>query len=317
MIADEFEEDGEGHGGDSKKKYMMGPIFNDQAGMINIMLREPLLRFGLVGYDTVFATRSTKKKEGPKEGKMLRSVKDIIGYVISAEDGEIGRCRDFLFDDEWWTVRYMVVDTGKWLPGRKVLVSPIALGDPDWLNRKFPVKMTKEQIAGAPSIEEDAPVSRRYERQYFGHYYWPYYWSGADTWGATPYPPPMPVHGAKEDQEPHEDPEESHLRSVKEVIRYDIRGTDGEVGHVEDYIVDDETWTIRYMVADTRKWLPGRKVLVAPQWIKGVEWAERTVDVDLTVKAVKESPEYDPSAPVNREYEMRLYDYYGRPVYWR
>jgi hypothetical protein len=249
---------------------------------------------------------------------MLRSAKEIINYVLSAEDGEIGRCKDFLFDDEFWTIRYMVADTGKWLPGRKVLISPISLEDPKWLDRRFPVKLTKEQIENSPPLDEDAPVSRRYEIKYFNHYYWPYYWTGGGMWGAAPYPPaPAPVPREGQFAESDEDPEETHLRSVKEVTGYHIRAKDGEVGHVEDFVAEDETWAIRYMVVDTRNWLPGRKVLVAPQWIESVDWVDNLVEVDLTTKAVKESPEYDPSKPVNREYEIQLYDFYGRPAYWK
>ncbi len=248
---------------------------------------------------------------------MLRSLNEILNYVLSAEDGEIGRCKDFLFDDEFWTVRYMVADTGKWLPGRKVLISPISLGEPDWLERRFPVNLTKEQIESSPPIDEHAPVSRLYERRYFRHFYWPYYWTGGDLWGAAPYPPSVPVEHPEEMEDQEKEPEKSHLRSVKEVTGYYIQATDDKIGHLEDFIVDDETWTLRYMVVDTRKWLPGRKVLVAPEWIETVDYMEKRVTVNLTTQEVKQSPEYDPAQPVNREYEVRLYDFYGRPTYWR
>ncbi len=248
---------------------------------------------------------------------MLRSVNEIVNYSLSATDGEIGRCKDFLFDDDFWTIRYMVADTGKWLPGRKVLISPISLGEPDWLNRHFRVDLNKEQIESAPALDEHAPVSRQYERRYFSYYYWPYYWTGAEIWGAAPFPPSVPVTHPETLEMTEEEPEKSHLRSVKEVKGYHIQATDGEVGHVEDYIVDDETWAIRYLVVDTRNWLPGRKVLVSPQWIQEVEWLENKVHVNLSTQEVKESPEYDPSDPVNREYEIRLYDFYGRPAYWK
>ena len=247
---------------------------------------------------------------------MLRSVKEIMNYVLSAEDGEIGRCKDFLFDDEFWTIRYMVADTGKWLSDRKVLISPISLREPDWLSRRFFVNLTREQIGNSPPLDEDAPVSRQYEKEYFKHYYWPFYWTGGDIWGPAPYPPPVPLR-QKEIEESDEDPEESHLRSVKEVTGYHIQAEDGEIGHVEDYIVDDEVWAIRYMVVDTRNWLPGRKVLVAPQWIESVDWLKYRVEVNLTTEEVKKSPEYDPAEPVNREYEVQLYDFYGRPAYWK
>jgi len=251
---------------------------------------------------------------------MLRSVKGITNYAVYAEDGEIGKCKDFLFDDEFWAIRYMVADTGKWLPGRKVLVSPISFGTLEWLTRRFSVKLTKEQVETSPPLYEHEPVSRQYERKFFSFYGWPYYWAGRDVWGTVPYPPPMPIHPEKVEhvyEEVDEDPDKSHLRSVKEVTGYHIQAIDGEVGHVEDYIADDEIWTIRYMVVDTRNWLPGRKVLVSPEWIESIDWTENRVQVNLSIIEVKGSPEYDPSEPVNREYEIRLYDFYGRPAYWK
>ena len=252
--------------------------------------------------------------EGDK--KMLRSVKELYNYVLEAKDGEIGRCKDFLFDDQYWVIRYMVADTGKWLPGRKVLISPISLGEPDWDSKLFPVRLTKRQIDEAPGLDEDAPISRQYEISWTQYYGWPYYWDGIDTWGALSYP--VALYDAKipENQTIKVDSGDDHLRSVDEVTGYHIQATDDEIGHVENFIIDDKTWIIRYMVVDTRNWLPGRKVLVTPVWITSVDWAESKVSVDLTREQVKDSPEYDPSAPVNREYEVRLYDFYGRPKYW-
>ena len=251
---------------------------------------------------------------------MLRSTKELIGYKLAAKDGPIGSVNDFLFDEPHWTVRYMVADTGAWLPKHKVLISPISLGEPDWKSRLFPVRLTKSEIEQAPRLESDAPVSREFEARWFNQYGWPYYWGGASVWGGAAYPaalfaPPR----AEGEAPPVESPEADTdlLRSVKEVTNYHIQAQDGDIGHVEEFILDDESWTLRDLVVDTRNWLPGRKVLVSPSWIETIEWAQRTVGVGLTREAVKDSPPYDPFAPVNREYEEGLYDYYGRPVYWR
>jgi hypothetical protein len=249
---------------------------------------------------------------------MFRSIEELMDYTLEAQDGEIGRCRDFLFDDRFWTLRYMVADTGKWLPGRKVLISPLALGEPDWASRRFPVSMTKEEIKNGPALEEHAPVSRRYEMEYFRHYGWAHYWEGHDLWGANtmPIPPVIPPEAAPPFEEENRDPESTRLRSVKEVNGYHIRAMDGEIGHVEDFILEEGVWVIRYMIVDTRNWLPGKKVLVSPGWIESIEWMDRKVIVNLTTDAVKNGPDYDPSMPINREFETRLYDFYGRPKYW-
>ncbi|MBN1218317.1 MAG: PRC-barrel domain containing protein [Anaerolineae bacterium] len=240
---------------------------------------------------------------------MLRSVKELNGYTIQATDGRIGKVSGFYFDDAMWTIRYLVVDTGPWLFGRKVLITALALGQPDWASHLLPVGLTKELVESSPDIDLARPVSRQLEVKLHEHYDWqPYWWALAQ--GAVP--PPSKVQ--KEVVRVAEgDP---YLRSTQEVVGYHIAALDGEVGHVEDFIVDDETWAIQYMVVDTRNWLPGKKVLVAPAWIEKVEWAESKVYVDLHQETIKNSPEYNPSAPVNRAYEERLYDFYGRPKYW-
>jgi hypothetical protein len=165
-------------------------------------------------------------------------------------------------------------------------------------------------------LDEDAPVSRQSEIKYFQYYQWPYYWTGGGPWGDLPYPPPVTIPEKEASPGVEGESDSENLRSVKEVMGYHIRAEDGDVGHVEDFILEEEVWVIRYMIVDTRNWLPGRKVLMSPGWIDSVDWVDRKVMVNLTVNAIKEGPEYDPSEPVNREYETRLYDYYGRPRYW-
>jgi hypothetical protein len=248
---------------------------------------------------------------------MLKSVKEITGYVLNAQDGEIGRCKDFLFDDEIWTIRYMVADTGKWLPGKKVLISPISLGETDWGLKLIQVYLDKQRIEDAPLLDEHAPVSRQYEIKYHEYFGWPSYWVGVEAWGIHGYPGPLAAEKKKEFVEDIKKSNDPQLRSVKEVTGYHIQAKDDDMGHVKDFIVNDKSWTISYVVVDTRNWYPGgRKVLISPAWIESIDWPRRRMMVDLSAKQIKESPEYDPHAPVNREYETRLYDFYGRPKYW-
>lgn len=252
---------------------------------------------------------------------MLRSLKELHNYVLAAEDGEIGRCKDFIFDDSTWTIRYMVADTGKWLPKRKVLISPASLGDADWRSQRLQVLLSRKDIENAPSLDTDAPISREYEREWYKYYNWSPYWYGDGIWGSGVLPRAL---GTKVEERSststataeHLESPHHNLRSAEEVRGYNIQAADDRVGHVEDFIVDDETWTIRYVVVDTRNWLPGKKVLVAPTWAEKIDWTDGLVHVDLTKKLIKGGPEYDPQAAVNREYEARLYDYYGRPKYW-
>ncbi len=246
----------------------------------------------------------------------LRSLKEIKGYVLGAQDGEIGRCSDFIFDDRDWTVRYIVADTHKWLPGRKVLISPISVGNSDEPTRTLNVELTKDQIRDSPPLDADAPVSRQYEIAFNEYYDWAYSWGGSSIWGPHAYP--RLLHRTQEKRaETVADIENVTLRSCREVMGYHIQATDDDIGHVEDFIVDQESWTIRYMVIDTSNWLPGSKrVLVAPAWVDLVDWSRRKVLVKMTRDHIKRSPEFDPSLPLNREYEQNLHDFYGRPYYW-
>jgi hypothetical protein len=248
---------------------------------------------------------------------MMRSTKEVMGYTLQAVDGDIGRCRDFLFDDVQWTIRYMVADTGKWIPDKKVLISPISLAEPDWGSKRFPVHLTKDQIEGAPSIEEDQPVSLQHEVTVMRHYGYPYYWVGDGLWGMETTPAALRELAAERITVPPEPKGDPHLRSVEEVTGYHVQATDGDIGHVEEFVLDEETWALRYMVVDTRNWLPGKKVLVSPAWVSGFDWPEGRAVVDLTREQIKNSPEYDPNTPINREYEARLYDFYGWPAYWK
>ena len=243
---------------------------------------------------------------------MLRSTKELMGYVLVATDDEVGRCHDFLLDDEHWTIRYMVVDTSRWLPGRKVVVSPIAFGDPQWQNQRFPVLLSRSEIESAPSLDEHAPVSRQYEIWYHKHYGWPYYWGQGSLWGTGT--SPGALLAARADLgEPGPEFEDPHVFSVDQTIGYRIDAKDGEIGRLQDLIIDDRTWKIRYAVVDTRAFLPGRTVLVPLANLDHVGWQDRVLGIDLNRSQIENCPEYDASAPVNRELEERLYDYLGRP----
>ncbi len=249
---------------------------------------------------------------------MLKVANEIKGYDIVAMDGEIGSVKDIYFDDERWTVRYLVADTGGWISGRKVLISPLAVVAVDWSEHKVAVNLTRDQVHNAPSILEDMPVSRQYERRYLGYYRWPAYWRGLNAWGAWP-TPVLPIDHPQADgpDSEEEEADDAHLRSVEEVTGYHIQATDDEIGHVEDFILDDESWEVRYLIVDTSNWWFGKKVLIAPSWVTTVEWPGQKIYVSLSRAQVKQTPEFDPSMPVTRAYEERLHNSYGRPGYWK
>lgn len=249
---------------------------------------------------------------------MLRGLKDLDRYTVTATDGDLGTVANFLLDDLFWVVRYLVVEAGGFFDGRRVLISPVFFRQAEWLTRRFHLALTMDKIRSSPSVDVDAPVSRQHELDYYRHYGYASYWGGAGIWGMGAYPGSI-VPGtwnAAPTEDLEKAPGDLHLRSAREVRGYHVQGSDAEIGHVDDFLVDDETWQIRYLVVDTSNWWFGKKVLVAPDWATRISWKENKVHLDMSRQAIKDSPEWDASAAVNREYELRLYDYHGRPVYW-
>jgi len=246
---------------------------------------------------------------------MQRNIQKLIGYTISAKDGELGKVSEFYFDDLTWSIRYLVVETGKWLSERKVLIPHAALRQTDWQSETFQVSLTMEQIRNSPVTDTEKTVSRQHEIDLFNHYALPVYWESGLYAGSTGMVPFIPIVDIKAMDENDELVKQSqgdpHLRSTNEVEGYHIHANDGEIGHVVDYIVDDEKWNICCLIADTRNWLPGRKVLIASQWITRIDWDESEVYVNLSRESIKNSPEYDPSKPISMDCQSELSNYHG------
>lgn len=246
---------------------------------------------------------------------MLIKAKTLVGYKLDSVDGEIGKVKEFYFDDLHWAIRYLVADTGHWLTGRQVLISPHALRAVITENQQIVVNLTKKKIEGSPSLDTDKPVSRQFEEVYYGYYAFPTYWSSGSMWrGAAPYV--IPNHENEKEPNRAAKPLDPHLRSTRNVAGYHIEATDGMVGHVADFIIDDETWEIRYLVIDTKNWWPGKQVLVSPRWIDRVSWSESKVFVSLSRETIKNAPEYTEDALLTRDYETGLHRHYDRPGYW-
>jgi hypothetical protein len=244
---------------------------------------------------------------------MLYKAEALKGYTLHSLDGEIGKVKGFYFDDQHWTIRYLVADTGNWLTGRQVLISPHALAAVMPQEQQIAVDLTKKQIEDSPALETDKPVSRQFEEDYYGYYGFPMYWNGPFMWGPYPYIAREPEEWTSPTK--GEKVWDYHLRSTHDVSGHRIHATDGEIGHVEDFVIDDETWAIRYLVVDTRNWWPGKRVLVSPQWIERISWNESKVFVNLSRETVKQSPEYSEEA-LTRDYETRLHQHYDREGYW-
>ena len=248
---------------------------------------------------------------------MLRSVRALESYRVGATDGEIGKIDDFYFDDERWTIRYLVVDTQHfWQSAHRVLVSPLSFREVQWDARVFQLALTRDKIRQSPSWDLHQPVSRQHESVFNQYYGWGPYWdyAGAFGWGLGAAPSALAVATVNA---PH--PEQSgdvHLHSVESLRHYKVGCTDGELGQVVDFIVDDRTWRLRYLVLDTHMWWPKKHALVAPEWVTRISWENREVRFDLSRAAVKRAPEWTPGMVIERSYEEILHAHHGKPGHW-
>jgi hypothetical protein len=265
---------------------------------------------------------------------MLRKLLDEISKLgIQAQDGDAGKIEDIYFDDQAWTIRYFVVNTGSWLLGRRVLISPLAVDQPDWTHHVLRVKLTREQVQNSPDIDLERPVSRQQLIDLHQHYGWPMLWDvdpmmGTSVTGMYPLAWVARQEAAEEQAQTrnraaqaaempaNQKPDDPHLRSAHEVKNYHIHASDGEFGHVKDFFVTEADWIVRYLLIDSRRWLPGREFLIAPDWIDSLNWSEAEVRVKLPRDKIEESPEYVPGRAIQRDYETQLYRHYEVPGYW-
>ena len=255
---------------------------------------------------------------------MLLAGSALKDYAIAASDGRIGTCSDLLFDDATWKVRWMVVDTGTWLTGRKVLIHPSAIGRPDPGQRELPVRLTRAQVEASPDVLQDEPVSRRMEDDLYGYYGWDPLWGGGNLFGGyvgmmgMPLAAP-PAYGEsavieRERGIPRDDGD-PHLQSMTDITGCHVQAADGTIGHVENFLIDDAAWDIRYLVVDTRNWWFGQHVLLSPFAVQRVDWASHEIRTGLTREHIKASPPWDPAAVIDRAYQESLHDHYGWPGY--
>jgi uncharacterized protein YrrD len=258
----------------------------------------------------------------------MRTIGNLKGATIRASDGDIGSVMEVYFDDEAWAIRYLVVDAGSWLNQRKVLISPYSVrlepGEPGGV-ASIDVALTRGQVKNSPLIDTHKPISRQHERETLGYYGHPMYWGGPGLWamGSVPVMPllvsPTQLTTAEQERGVAENriPEEDvHLRSSDTVKGYDIAESDGSIGDVKDFLFDESSWAIRYLIIDTGNWWPGKRVLVSTRWIDRIDWTESKIYTQLSRSAIKASPEYDERSPPDRDCEMRLHETHGRQGYW-
>ncbi|MFC4701131.1 PRC-barrel domain containing protein [Glaciecola siphonariae] len=245
------------------------------------------------------------------------SLNSLLNYDIEALDGDIGFIKDVLFDDQQWAVRYLTVDTKRWMPlSKKVLITPISLQLLNVADEKVHVSLSKEDVQNSPSIETHKPVSRQFEEVMFDFFGYGYYWNGLGLWGDFQNPLDLAQqerlqtqHDAKRDKATPSDEQDPHLRSIDELKHYNLVETDGMQGHVHDFILDTDSWRIKYLVIDTRNWLPGgRKTLLPPEYLESVSWKDQAVFCELNKQQIKQIPEFDQDKINNEDYLASVHD---------
>ncbi len=257
---------------------------------------------------------------------MFQSLKNLIGYTVRAPDGEVGTVADFYIDDFNWIVRYMVVQVETEEGLRLSLLSPLVFGDLENISEEdtFPVLVTRAAVLNSPLLQNEEPVSLRHLTAVHRYYQWPIYWEiggasdpGPIEEGMSGYPIVEMMTDVEAQRDAFEHAEDTHLRSVQEIIGYYINTRDGvQVAKVADFLSDDEDWRVMYIIADAGSHVPGRYVLLSPTWVNEINWPEHEFNLDLKTETVRNSPPYDPDMILDRDYEEQLFRHYDRKAYW-
>ena len=246
---------------------------------------------------------------------MFVKASTIKGYAVAAQDGPVGVIADLLFDDATWLVRWVVVDTGTWLSSRKVLLPPSALGHLNGDTKEFSVRLTRKEVKDSPDVDADKPVSRQMESGIYDYFGWSPYWGTGFNMGGYGFMPPPIAESASPGCWERDDGlascGDAHLRSATAITGYHIHARDGEIGHVEDFLLADGDWSIRYLIVDTKNWWPGKSVLVSPILAIEIDWMDRLVNLDASRQSIKDAPAYDASTMVDRIYERNYHGHYA------
>ena len=259
---------------------------------------------------------------------MLRKMKTLEGFTVHGNDGDLGKVEDFYFDQHSFVMRYLVIDTGSWLEHEQTLISPKAFKEINYENEEILVDLNSDELEESPSIKKNKPVSKVMEEKVVKHFDWPIYWTSPHPSDGPPIETGRIIRKkilnfnelTDEEKQSKEEEVETNLRSFNEVRGYHIQAKDKEFGHLEDLFLDEENWVIRYLLIDTRNILPGKDVLIAPEWIQSISWNDEKIFVNKTKEEIKSAPEYKEEKSeylVHRDYEEKLYDHYDEIKYWR
>ncbi len=218
---------------------------------------------------------------------MLQNTKELYGHKLSAIDGKIGHVKDFYFDDKIWVIRYLVADTGSWLTGRLVLLSPHAFGNWDQFDKTLYLKLPRKKIEDCPSINLHKPVSRQYENEYHRYYGWPAYWNPGAIFGGGGSLLILPESKDEMDADLNHSRFDKNLQSSQEVMGYQIQAGNEMIGHLSGFLVDDRSWAIHKLVVETGHWYSGKELLISPQVVDRISCNDSKIFVNLTITEIQ------------------------------
>ncbi|GGD02692.1 hypothetical protein GCM10007216_36830 [Thalassobacillus devorans] len=261
---------------------------------------------------------------------MLYFASTLKNYNIQANDGELGKVKDLYFDDKKWTVRYLVADTRKWLPGKKVVVSPSGVKAVDTGEEVVHVENNKEDIRHNATLEEKQDFSYEKEMELSDTFGWKQYWAGEFLWGGylTPMDPVEEPARAAEPQTTQEPPINDNVHDRKDKLRSSesikgefkhgvVHGENGKIGYIKDLMIDEGTWRIRYLLVDTSEWSTNERVLLSPDWLQSVDWLTNDFYIDLKLETIEDGPNYEKDQTVTKEFEEMIYRKYRKEPYWQ
>jgi len=253
---------------------------------------------------------------------MLRVASSLIGYDVEASDGDAGSVHDILFDDITWKIRWLVIDTGGWLSGRRVLIHPSAVSPLNLESSRLQVNLSRLAISEAPGSLLDRPVSQQQEKSLYDYYDWDPAWGGSYFGQGTMVADLEPVMYFDQDTVRgaagngfHLEAGDPHLRSLSEVKGYHVHANDGDIGHVQDVLLDDAKWLILYVIIDTKNWWVGQHVLISPYAVTHLEYPDQKIRVDTTMAKIRSSPPWKPEELIDELYQAKLHHHYNWPKY--
>jgi len=203
----------------------------------------------------------------------LLLARNLYGTSVDASDGRLGNIIDFLFDDQRWHVGHLVLNAGRWLRRRRVTLPYDTIVMKDWSDRHVFIEgLTRQQIRISPATETRVPISLHESLAEVTIMDW-------DTY----------LVNTTFTDHPWQISDDPHIHNTRDVVGYHVQGSDGPIGYVSDFVINDESWSVSDLVVNMRNWLPGRQILIPTAHIEEVRGANRSMRISLSRKSIRET----------------------------